>query len=123
MAISQDDTRIIYKSLDQRGEFFVLKWRKDKSIPLVDCVQSFEVYETVNGGNEGLAVRPSHQQLETCFGTSKPEEVVAQICEKGIIHNSRKGHDRPAGRTHRTMINETRGKGVSTSENTRGIHN
>ncbi|CAG8519859.1 3229_t:CDS:2 [Ambispora gerdemannii] len=130
MSISQKDTRIIYKGPSHREDFFVfgnadtvLKWRTDKSIPLIDCVQSFDVYETANGGNEGMTGRASHQQLEQCFGTSDPEEVVKQICEKGIIHNTHKGHDKPTPKTHRTMLNESRGKGIATSSQAQGIHN
>ncbi|CAJ0642133.1 15879_t:CDS:2 [Entrophospora sp. SA101] len=120
MAISQVDTKIIFKSNDSHEEFFVfgnpdlvLKWRKDQTIPLVDVVQSFDVYETVNGGNQGIAGRPSKQRLENTFGTSDTTQVITHILQHGNVHNSHKS----------TAINETRGKGISTSESATGVHN
>lgn len=61
--------KIVYKSPDQ--EFFIVanpgaaeKWRKDKTIPLIEVVQSFDVLTTVNKGNTGEAIRPSKGVLE-----------------------------------------------------------
>ncbi|CAG8609031.1 10996_t:CDS:2 [Funneliformis caledonium] len=130
MSVSQDDTRIIYKSKDSREEFFVfgnpdqvLKWRKDKTIPIADVVQTFDVFEIVNGGNEGIAGRSSKQRLENAFGTSNTMEVIEQILQHGTIHKSHKGHEKSPDKNHRTMLNETRGKGVSTANNSAGVHN
>ena len=48
----------------------------------------FDVFETVNGGNEGIAGRPSKQRLENAFDTSNVMEVIDQILQNGNIHNS-----------------------------------
>lgn len=42
----------------------VEKWKKDKSIPIVDVVQSFDVFTSPAGGNVFPADRPSKGQLE-----------------------------------------------------------
>ncbi|KAG9299827.1 hypothetical protein G9A89_003371 [Geosiphon pyriformis] len=128
MATSQDDTRIIFKANGERGEFFVfgnpdlvLKWRQDKTIPLIETIQSFDVFETVNGGNEGIAGRPSKQRLENAFGTTNTEEIIKQILEQGIIHNTHKGRSKPgAASDHRNI---SRGQGVSSSYGGQAIHN
>ena len=49
----------------------------------------FEVFEIMNGGNAGIAGRPSKQRLENAFGTSKTMEVIEQILQHGILH---RGH-------------------------------
>lgn len=82
-------TKVVYKS-DNDQEFFVFtnpgevsKWRKDKSIPLVDVVQckqkdkddflllvysclnvAFDVFTTPTGSQTGTAERPSKGILE-----------------------------------------------------------
>ncbi|CAG8635765.1 16949_t:CDS:2 [Cetraspora pellucida] len=127
MAISQDDSRVTFKSTDGgREEFFifadpdmVLKWRKDKTIPLVDVVQFFEVY---NGGKEGIAGHPSNQKLENTFGTTNDMEIIQQILQNGTVHHAHKAHERPTLKDHRAVINESRGRGASTTNNTAGIH-
>jgi len=42
----------------------------------------------VNGGNEGIAGRPSKQRLENAFGTSNVDNVVKHILENGTVHNA-----------------------------------
>ncbi|CDH56412.1 hypothetical protein RO3G_05262 [Lichtheimia corymbifera JMRC:FSU:9682] len=86
-------TKVVYKS-DNDQEFFVFtnpgevsKWRKDKSIPLVDVVQSFDVFTTPTGSQTGTAERPSKGILESAFNTSKKEDVVRQIVEVGEEKN------------------------------------
>ncbi|CAG8490729.1 6208_t:CDS:2 [Paraglomus brasilianum] len=118
-------TRIIYKPQGSRDEYFVYaypeevkKWRKDKSIPLTDVVQSFDIFEIFGGGNDGIAGRPSKQRLENTFGTSKNMDVLEIILEDGMIHNTGKETSGSFA-----AINETRGKGVATAENAMGIHN
>lgn len=82
-------TKVVYKSENDQ-EFFVFtnpgevsKWRKDKSIPLVDVVQckwekepffiillvlifyiAFDVFTTPTGSQTGTAERPSKGILE-----------------------------------------------------------
>lgn len=62
---NEQASKLIWKS--QNGqEFFVIanpgvaaKWKKDKSIPLIDVVQAFNVYTTESArGNQGELIRP-----------------------------------------------------------------
>ncbi|GBB90248.1 hypothetical protein RclHR1_17120007 [Rhizophagus clarus] len=124
MAAPQEEVRVIYKPKNSREEYFVfaypdevLRWRKDKSIPLTEVVQTFEVYESSNG-SEGFAGRPSKQTLENVFSTSKDTDVINYILENGTFHNQRRGNIKEYNAT-----NVSRGKGVSTNENAIGIHN
>ncbi|CAG8636550.1 24836_t:CDS:2, partial [Racocetra persica] len=107
-----------------REEFFVYadpdmvqKWRKDKTIPLVDVIQSFEVFEVYNGGREGIAGRPSNQKLENAFGTTNDMEIIQQIIQHGTIHSTHKAHERPTSKDQKGVINESRGRGASTTNN------
>ncbi|CAG8624384.1 6853_t:CDS:2 [Ambispora leptoticha] len=100
-------------SYTKRKQLQVMKWRKDKTIPLADVIQTFDVYEITNGGNEGIAGRPSKQRLENTFGTSNLDEVIEQILEQGTIHHVYNGKARTA-KAIRSMTNDTRGKGVAT---------
>ncbi|CAG8565675.1 3626_t:CDS:2 [Ambispora gerdemannii] len=110
----KDDTRIVFKAQGHREEYFVMKWRKDKTIPLADVIQTFDVYEITNGGNEGIAGRPSKQRLENAFGTSNLDEVIEQILEHGTIHHVYNGKGRTA-KAVRSTTNDTRGKGIATA--------
>ncbi|GAA6011901.1 hypothetical protein JCM8202_004192 [Rhodotorula sphaerocarpa] len=69
------------------------KWRGgDHSIPLVDVVDSFDVFHT-GQGSQGIMQRASKQDLDTVFGTTKDDEIVEQILTKGQIKAS-EGPDR-----------------------------
>lgn len=60
-------------------------WSKgDKTIPLADVVDSFEVFVTLQG-SQGVMGRASKMQLENVFGTSKDVDVVLQILERGSL--------------------------------------
>ncbi|KAH9943247.1 ribosome maturation protein [Epithele typhae] len=54
----------------------------DTTIPLAEVVDSFEVFWS-NQGSQGILGRPSKQQLENVFGSSKDVDVVKAILEKG----------------------------------------
>ncbi|MBW0496713.1 hypothetical protein O181_036428 [Austropuccinia psidii MF-1] len=56
----------------------------DKSIPLVEIVDSFDVFHTGQGA-QGLLQRPSKQELETVFETSNDVDVVTKVLEKGRL--------------------------------------
>ncbi|KAF7725559.1 hypothetical protein EC973_009514 [Apophysomyces ossiformis] len=84
--------KVIYKT--NNDEYFVVanpgmvcKWRKDKTIPLIDVVQSFDVLTTASGGNTGQTVRPSKGSLESTFGTSNVDDIVRKIVEEGVEKN------------------------------------
>ncbi|EIE80557.1 hypothetical protein G6F46_005964 [Rhizopus delemar] len=86
---SDQATKVVYKSPDQT-EFFVVanhgmrsKWKKDKSIPLIDVVQTFDIHTTITGSNTGEYVHPSKGTLESHFGTSNVDDIVKKIVEEG----------------------------------------
>ncbi|KAI8073869.1 hypothetical protein BC940DRAFT_76197 [Gongronella butleri] len=79
-------SRMVYKD-DSGDEFFVIvnedmvpKWKKDRTIPLVEVVQSFDVFT-------GHGDRPSKGQLESTFNTSKNDDIVPMIIERGFKKN------------------------------------
>lgn len=56
-------------------------------MPLVEIVDSFDVFHTGQGA-QGLLIRPSKQELENIFGSSKDDEVVTTVLEKGRLEVS-----------------------------------
>ena len=60
-------------------------WTKDKTIPLVDVLDAFYVFVSHKQGAQGILDRASNAQLESEFGSSKVEEVVQVILEKGQV--------------------------------------
>ncbi|KAI6152265.1 ribosome maturation protein [Pisolithus tinctorius] len=84
----QSVTKVIYRPDTQSTEEFVAmvntaefkRWKNgDTSIPLTDVVDSFEVYHS----SQGHLLRPSRQQLENVFGTSKDVDVLTTILQNG----------------------------------------
>ncbi|KAF7845633.1 hypothetical protein BT93_L1500 [Corymbia citriodora subsp. variegata] len=72
----------------------VQDWKADSSIPLAQVVSGWKVFVTHKHGNQGVMDTASKGQLEDEFGTTKDEEVVKQILEKGtIIEKTAKGRD------------------------------
>ncbi|KAH9826327.1 putative RNA binding protein [Teratosphaeria destructans] len=70
----------------------VQDWKNDSSIPLAQVVSGWKVFVTHKHGNHGILDTASKGILEDEFGTSKDEEVVKQILEKGtIIETEEKG--------------------------------
>lgn len=59
----------------------------DKSIPVAEIVDSFDVFHT-GQGSQGLLERPSNQELETVFGTHNSTDIVLVMLEKGRIISS-----------------------------------
>ena len=72
----------------------VQDWKKDRSIPLAQVVDSFKVFVTHNHGNQGTLDTAAKGTLEAEFGSSKEEDVIIQILEKGnIIESENSGRD------------------------------
>ncbi|KAI8868061.1 hypothetical protein GQ42DRAFT_102830, partial [Ramicandelaber brevisporus] len=63
------------------------EWKKNRSLPLVDVVQKFEVYEADSGGSQGKVSCASAANLENAFGSSHVETVIPQILASGEIKN------------------------------------
>ncbi|KAK2757605.1 hypothetical protein FQN54_004574 [Arachnomyces sp. PD_36] len=66
----------------------VNNWKKDKSIPLSQVVSGWRIFVTHKQGAQGIFDTASNSSLMNEFGTSKDDEVVAQILEKGDIQES-----------------------------------
>ncbi|EPY53641.1 SBDS family protein Rtc3 [Schizosaccharomyces cryophilus OY26] len=66
------------------SENIIKSWRTDKTIPLTEVVDSFQVF-TLTKGSEGELFKASKQQLENAFGTSKDVDVCAKILSEGKI--------------------------------------
>ncbi|CAO1617424.1 unnamed protein product [Sympodiomycopsis kandeliae] len=72
----------LYQVIIADGEVYK-KWKGgDKTIPLTDVVDSFQIFHT-GQGTQGIMGHPSKQQLDNDFGTHKDVDVVTQILEKG----------------------------------------
>ncbi|RKP04720.1 ribosome maturation protein [Thamnocephalis sphaerospora] len=110
--------RVVFKSEDG-DEFFVFvdpgmvpKWRKDRTIPLVDVVQTFEVFATDTGGNDGRAGRASLQSITNAMGVKSVDDAVQFVVEHGELRGRQdlaESHGRSA------ISNPTRGFGGSAS--------
>ncbi|KAF2435531.1 putative RNA binding protein [Tothia fuscella] len=77
---SKDDFIVMAESVEA-----VKKWKEDKSVPLVEVVNSFDVFHTDGHGVQGELNRASNQLLETEFGTKNSDEVVQKILEQGEV--------------------------------------
>jgi len=84
-------TKVIYKPDTQStDEYMVIvdpdefkKWKNgDTTIPLAQVVDSFSIFHSVQG-SQGILGKPSKQQLDTVFGTSKDVDVIAHILTNG----------------------------------------
>ncbi|KAH9808380.1 hypothetical protein DFH28DRAFT_1196515 [Melampsora americana] len=73
--------KVIYKPNSTSGK------EGDKSIPLVEIVDAFDVFHSGQSA-QGLLNRPSKQELETVFGTSNDTEVIKIGLEKGRLESS-----------------------------------
>jgi len=91
------------------GPEAVKRWKADKSVPLVDVVNSFDIFVThkychhylaqvvfssSNGcyfrhGAQGQLDRASASLLENEFGTKNTDEVVRKILEQGEVRESK----------------------------------
>nr|OQO25853.1 hypothetical protein B0A51_07939 [Rachicladosporium sp. CCFEE 5018] len=63
----------------------VKKWKTDKTIPMAQVVSGFKVFVTHKHGTQGVHDAASKGTMETEFGTSKDDDVIAAILEKGDI--------------------------------------
>jgi ribosome maturation protein Sdo1 len=89
---SDDDFIVMAESVDA-----VNKWKEDKSTPLVDVVDSFDVFVTHKQGTQGVMDRASKSSLENQFGTSNEDDVVKQILEKGEVQESKVSFENYSG--------------------------
>ena len=58
-------------------------WKRDRSIPLAQVVNSFKIMLTHKHGAQGQMDGASKASLENEFGTSHEDEVIMKILEQG----------------------------------------
>ncbi|KII95036.1 hypothetical protein PLICRDRAFT_86454 [Plicaturopsis crispa FD-325 SS-3] len=84
-------TKVVYKPDSQSTDEFIAivnpeeykKWKDGgDTIPLADVVDSFQVFHS-GQGTQGILGKPSKQQLDTVFGTSKDIDVIEILLKKG----------------------------------------
>ncbi|KAF8414408.1 DUF1960-domain-containing protein [Boletus edulis BED1] len=94
--MSKSVTKVVYKPDTQSTDEFMIivkpveykKWKSgETTIPLAEIVDSFEIFHS-SQGSQGYLGRPSKQQLENTFGTSKDVDVVLAMLEKGKEQSS-----------------------------------
>ncbi|KAK3683237.1 hypothetical protein LTR37_016600 [Vermiconidia calcicola] len=66
----------------------VQNWKNDKSVPLAQVVDAYKVFVTHKHGTQGIMDTASKGTLEDEFGTSRDDDVVKQMLERGTITES-----------------------------------
>jgi len=97
---NDDDFVVMAESIEA-----VKRWKEDKSTPLVDVVNSFDVFTTHKHGAQGTLDRASNALLENEFGTKNTDEVVQVILQKGDVQATQ-------GAARQGERNPTNGPGV-----------
>ncbi|KAK0190554.1 DUF1960-domain-containing protein [Armillaria mellea] len=117
-------SKVIYKPDSQStDEYFLLvnteeykKWKAgETSIPLADVVDSFQAFHS-GQGPQGILGKPSNQQLDTVFGTSKDIDVALIVLEKGrhqVTDGVQGSTFNSSNATRGSAVVDTRGKGLS----------
>jgi len=62
-------------------------WKGDRSIPLAQVVDSFQIMVTHKHGAQGHMDTASKASLENEFGTHKEDDCIVQILEKGDMQH------------------------------------
>lgn len=88
--MGRSSTRVVFKPDSQSTDEYIIvvadvdalkKWKEgDTTIPLVEIVDSFDVFHTGQGA-QGQLQRPSKQTLDTVFGTTNE---VRESCLKSL---------------------------------------
>lgn len=84
-------TKVFYKG--ETDDFIVFvesaedlaKWKKDRSIPLAQVVDAFQIMVTHKHGAQGQFDVASKASLENEFGTSNEDEIIKKILEEGQV--------------------------------------
>ena len=103
-------TRVIYKPDPMSTDEYIVivnpeayvSWRNgDKTIPLADVVESFQIM-TSGQGHQGIMGQVSKQQLHAVFGTTKEDEAIVKLLEQGFF---RSGTLKPNDKSSRNSSN------------------
>ncbi|SHO79273.1 Uncharacterized protein MSYG_3623 [Malassezia sympodialis ATCC 42132] len=95
-------SKVIYKNDPMStDEYIVLvnpetyvSWRSgDKTIPLADVVDTFQIFSS-GQGSQGIMGQLSKQELHTVFGTSNTDDAIVKLLEAGTLQaGTLRGHD------------------------------
>jgi len=66
----------------------VRDWRKDRSVPLAQVLSGWKVFCTRRHGAQGILDTAPKGQLEGEFGTTREEDIVQVILEKGNVQET-----------------------------------
>ncbi|KAI3623551.1 hypothetical protein GLX27_004342 [Malassezia furfur] len=96
-------SEVVYKPDSQSTDEFIVivnpdayqSWSSgNRTIPLADVVDSFHIYHS-GQGSQGILGQVSKQQLDTVFGTTKEDEAVVLVLERGHLqHGKMRNHDK-----------------------------
>ncbi|KAI9338205.1 hypothetical protein BDR26DRAFT_863181 [Obelidium mucronatum] len=62
------------------------KWRGDKTVPLVEVLESFQVYQSDTKGASGMQNVASKAEMKNAFGSEDLTSVLQEILSKGKEH-------------------------------------
>ena len=93
----------------------VAKYRKDSSTPLIDVVESFEIFVTNKHGSQGVLDRASKGQLENEFetycrnlspanGRTRVEEAIDKILREGKVEQTKTTQKFGMDRTAKSLL-------------------
>ena len=95
-------TRVIYKSDPMSTDEYIVivdpeayvSWKNgDKTIPLAEVVDSFQILSS-GQGQQGIMGQISKQQMDAVFGTTKEDEAIIKVLEHGTMQaGTLKGND------------------------------
>ncbi|WFD24471.1 peroxisome-assembly ATPase [Malassezia equina] len=74
--------------------FKYVSWRNgDKTIPLADVVDSFQILSS-GQGSQGIMGQLSKQELHAVFGTTNTDDAIIKVLEQGTLQaGTLRGHD------------------------------
>ncbi|KAK0558045.1 hypothetical protein OC846_000037 [Tilletia horrida] len=85
--------KVVYKPDTQSTDSYIVivnpeeykKWKDGgHTIPLVDVVDSFEIFHSTQGA-QGHLNRTSKQELDAIFGSTKEDDCVTHVLQKGTL--------------------------------------
>jgi len=103
-------TRVIYKAAPMSTDEYIVivnpeayvSWRNgDKTIPLADVVDSFQIM-TSGPGQQGIMGQVSKQQMHAVFGPTKEDEAIVKLLEQGTMQA---GSLKPTDKSSRNSSN------------------
>jgi len=78
------------------------RWKKDKSVPLTQVVDSFQVFTTHKHGAQGVLDKASKAVLDAAFGTSNEDDIIKIILQDGQVQAT-------SARANESSTNDSKG--------------